>query len=40
MWVLRRVFKTDKAEVTGGWIEMCNEELRRLNSPSVIRVIK
>jgi hypothetical protein len=39
--VLRRIFGPKKNEVTGGWIELHNEELNDLYSlPSIIRMIK
>jgi hypothetical protein len=39
--VLRRVFGPRRDEVTGGWRELHNEELRELcSSPSIIRIIK
>jgi hypothetical protein len=39
--VLRRTFGPKRDEVTGGWRELHNEELRDLySSPSVIRIIK
>jgi hypothetical protein len=38
--VLRRIFGPKKDEVTGGWINLHNEELRDLySSPSIIRII-
>jgi hypothetical protein len=39
--VLRRIFGPKKNEVTGGWINLYNEELQNLySSPSIIRMIK
>jgi hypothetical protein len=39
--VLRRLFTPKRDEVTGGWRELRNEELRDVySSPSIIRVIK
>jgi hypothetical protein len=39
--VLRRIFGPKRDEVTSGWKELCNEELRDLySSPSIIRIIK
>jgi hypothetical protein len=39
--VLRRMFGSKKAEVTGGWRKLHNEELHNLYSlPSIIRMIK
>jgi hypothetical protein len=39
--VLRRIFGTERDEVTGGWRKLHNEELRDLySSPSIIRMIK
>jgi hypothetical protein len=39
--VLRRMFGPTRDEVTGGWKELHNEELRNLNStPNIIRMIK
>jgi hypothetical protein len=39
--VLRRIFGSKKAEVTGGWRKLHNEELHNLySSPSIIRMIK
>jgi hypothetical protein len=39
--VLRRIFGPKKAEVTGGWRKLHEEELSNLYpSPSIIRVIK
>jgi hypothetical protein len=39
--VLRRIFKLQRDEVTGGWRKVHNEELHSLYSlPSVIRMIK
>jgi hypothetical protein len=39
--VLRRVFVPKRAEVTGGWRKLHNEELHGLySSPSIITVIK
>jgi hypothetical protein len=39
--VLRRIFGPKRDEVTGGWRELHNEELRDLYfSPSIIRIIK
>jgi hypothetical protein len=39
--VLRRIFGPKRAEVTGEWTKMHNEELRDLySSPSIIRKIK
>jgi hypothetical protein len=38
--VLRRIFGPKRDEVTGGWRELHNEELRDLYSlPSIIRII-
>jgi hypothetical protein len=39
--VLRRIFGSERDEVTGGWRKLHNEELQRLSSsPSIIRMIK
>jgi hypothetical protein len=39
--VLRRILGPKRDEVTGGWRELHNEELRDLySSPSIIRMIK
>jgi hypothetical protein len=39
--VLRRIFGPKRAEVTGGWRKLHNEELHGLySSPSIVRVIK
>jgi hypothetical protein len=39
--VLRRIFGLKRAEVTGEWRKLHNEELRDLySSPSIIRLIK
>jgi hypothetical protein len=39
--VLRRVFGTKRAEVTGEWRKLHNEELRDLYSvPNIVRVVK
>jgi hypothetical protein len=39
--VLRRIFGPKRAEVTGGWRKLHNEELHNLySSPSLIRMIK
>jgi hypothetical protein len=39
--VLRRIFGTNGARVSGGWITLHNEELHDLcSSPSIIRIIK
>jgi hypothetical protein len=39
--VLRRIFGPRRAEVTGEWRKLHNEELRDLySSPSIIRIIK
>jgi hypothetical protein len=39
--VLRRIFRTKKDKVTGGWRKLHNEELYGLySSPSIVRVIK
>jgi hypothetical protein len=39
--VLRRIFGTEKGELTGGWRKLHNEELHNLySSPSIIRIIK
>jgi hypothetical protein len=38
---LRRIFRPNRDEVTGGWRKLHNEELRNLySSPSTIRMIK
>jgi hypothetical protein len=38
---LRRMFGPKRDEVTGGWRELNNEELRDLySSPSIIRMVK
>jgi hypothetical protein len=40
-WLLRRIFRTKRDEVTGGWRKLQNEELHNLySSPSKIRIIK
>jgi hypothetical protein len=39
--MLRRIFEPQKAEVTGGWRKLHNEELYGLySSPGIVRVIK
>jgi hypothetical protein len=39
--VLWRIFGPNRAEVTGGWRKLHNEELLDLySSPSIIRIIK
>jgi hypothetical protein len=39
--VLRRIFGPKRDEVTGGWSQLDNEELRNSYcSPSIIRMIK
>jgi hypothetical protein len=39
--VLKRIFGPKRAEVTGGWRKLHNEELQTLySSPSIIRMIK
>jgi hypothetical protein len=39
--VLRRMFGSKRAQVTGGWRKMHNEELHNLySSPSIIRMFK
>jgi hypothetical protein len=39
--VLRRIFRSKRDEVTGGWRKLHNEELHDLcSSPSIIRIIK
>jgi hypothetical protein len=39
--VLRRIFGSERDEVTGGWRKLHNEELRDLyTSPSIIRMMK
>jgi hypothetical protein len=39
--VLRRIFSLKRDEVTGGWRNLNNEELHKLNySPDTIRMIK
>jgi hypothetical protein len=39
--VLRRIFRSTREEVAGGWKRMHNEELHnRYTSPNIIRVIK
>jgi hypothetical protein len=39
--ILRRIFGPNKSEVTGGWRNLHNEELRDLYfSSSIIRIIK
>jgi hypothetical protein len=39
--VMRRIFRTKRDEVTGGWRKVHNEELHNLySSPSVIRMFK
>jgi hypothetical protein len=39
--VLRRIFGPKRAEVTGGWRKLRNEEVHNLYSPpSIIRMIK
>jgi hypothetical protein len=38
--VLRRIFGPGKDEVTGGWRQLHNEELRNLHSPpSIIKMV-
>jgi hypothetical protein len=38
--MLRTIFGPKRAEVTGGWRKVLNEELRDLySSPSIIRII-
>jgi hypothetical protein len=40
-WVLRRIFGSERHEVTGDWRKLLNEELRNLYSlPNIIRMIK
>ena len=40
-WVLRRIFGTRRAEVTGEWRKLHNEELNDLYcSANIVRVIK
>jgi hypothetical protein len=40
-WVLRRIFGQKRAEVTGKWRKLHNEELHDLHSsPSIIIIIK
>jgi hypothetical protein len=39
--VLRKLFGTEKEDVTGWWSKLCNEELHDLYaSPNIIRVMK
>jgi hypothetical protein len=39
--VLRRIFGLKRAEITGGWRKLHNEELRNFySSPNIIRMIK
>jgi hypothetical protein len=39
--VLRRIFRPERGEVTGGWRKLRNGELRNLySSPSIIKMIK
>jgi hypothetical protein len=39
--MLRRIFGTERDEVTGGWRKLHNEELHNLYSaPNIIRMIK
>jgi hypothetical protein len=39
--VLRRIFRSKRDEVTGGWRKLRNEELCNLySSPSIIRMMK
>jgi hypothetical protein len=39
--VLRRIFRPKRDEVTGGWSNLRNEELRNLySSPDIIRLIE
>jgi hypothetical protein len=39
--VLRRIFRPDRDEMTGGWRKLHSEELLNLHfSPDIIRVIK
>jgi hypothetical protein len=38
--VLRRIFGPKRGEVTGGWRKLHNEELHRLYSRNIIRLIK
>jgi hypothetical protein len=39
--VLRRIFGSERDEVTGGWRKLHNEELHNLySSPSIIRMTK
>jgi hypothetical protein len=39
--VLRRIFRLERDEVTGGWRKLHNEELHSLHSsPSIIKMIK
>jgi len=41
LWVLRRVFRSKRDEVTGEWRKLHNEELRDLYSlPNIVRVVK
>jgi hypothetical protein len=40
-WLLRRIFRPRRDEVTGEWRKLHNEKLRDLHStPSIIRKIK
>jgi len=40
-WVLRRVFRPKRDEVTGEWRKLYNEEFNDLYcSPNIVRVIK
>jgi hypothetical protein len=40
-WVLRRIFRPKRDEVTGEWRKLHKEEFRDLySSPSIIRIIK
>jgi hypothetical protein len=40
-WVVRRIFRPNRDEVTGGWRTFHNEELHNLYSlPSIIRMIR
>jgi hypothetical protein len=38
--VLRRIFGSKRAEVTGGWIQLHDVELDLYTSPSIIRIVK
>jgi hypothetical protein len=38
--VLRRIFGTNRAELTAGWRKLYNEELHNLQSPDIVIMTK